>query len=141
MSTLPEKLVAEGFSIVCATCEKLLTARARGAPNCGQRACGSVLSGTTFPLYKGPLTLDRVCFVCGHDPIALVSIPGSKQELGLCETHLPMLQGVPPTNVIVVRRAGQIVLASELSKPRASKGAQIFAEAEAYFAKKDAQRE
>jgi len=48
----------------------------------------------SFPEYKGPLTGQMInyCFVCGSEPSAAVEvIADGGTRLGICETHLPML--------------------------------------------------
>jgi hypothetical protein len=92
-------LVRAGYSIVCATCDHMQRAHARGLDSCHQ-PCGGPLSGQSFPAYVGPITdFQRWCFVCGETSKYGVTVPGGSTAFGVCASHLDTLRAVRATKV------------------------------------------
>ena len=136
--------VQSGMSVVCATCERYWEGRDRGLPEpkcTARKPCGSPLAGSTFPEYKGPMTVfDRFCFVCGDRAKYGVRV-GQSRVFGMCAEHIGLMEqlepvglnGVPAAEILATKKADLDFLKI---RPKKTVG-QAIAEAEAHFDDRD----
>jgi hypothetical protein len=133
---LVRQAVAEGYSVVCATCRKYHEAKARGLDQClAEDGCGSPIVGDTFHEYDGPITdFLRFCFVCGDPAAKGVRVKGRQRIVGACLRHadyvvtmapklsspgLRRLPVVPPEGArTVISAQGEKLVESLLPKPQ-----------------------
>lgn len=121
MNSDVEGLVAEGYSMACATCAKLHSHRVLDLPGCAaaEGTCGCVLDGKSLPQYEGPLDLETRCYVCGGEAERQVSVPGQSKRLGVCFPHLRWLAQQRTPHLIGVHGGGVILPEGRLlRKPR-----------------------
>lgn len=97
--------VDKGMAYVCALCHKWMRARERGEKQCeaaqAGKSCGGPLVKMTFPEYEGPLEKaewSNFCFRCGEPSAAGVQVPGEFKVMGICDSHLEMLEKMTPKN-------------------------------------------
>ena len=94
-----QMFLAEGYSFICATCEKLHRARATGyTAGCEAQMlrldCAGPISGMDFPLYEGPLTKATkatICYRCGDQAQHAIQVK-SGAMVGACDEHLEHLR-------------------------------------------------
>jgi len=95
--------VANGLSVICATCGRYWDGRRKGLPGskCSVvKPCGSPIVRLTFPEYVGPITnFARMCFVCGGDSAYGLRVGASERVIGVCKQHVRMLKDVQPVNL------------------------------------------
>lgn len=60
--------------------------------------CGGPISGMSFPLYEGPLSLAQLatlCMRCGRPATRVASSQAQPERfIGICDFHAPMLDGL-----------------------------------------------
>jgi hypothetical protein len=95
--------LAEGYPLVCATCQHLWDGRQKGLPTCTMpsKTCAGPSAGRVFHDYKGPLNLtaSTFCFVCGDQPDTEVRVNAmaedssemrtlkTSRKFGICQKH------------------------------------------------------
>lgn len=92
------KVLQQGVGFVCAHCEHFWWGIDNNHQGC--RAlhdgvpCSGPIRGQAFPYYKGPLKgqLAKFCFVCGKDPCATAVARDGGARVGVCESHLSLLE-------------------------------------------------
>lgn len=91
--------IAQGVSIVCATCNHFWEGVERNAPQCtAPSPCGSPIVGDVFSHYKGPITdFTRFCFVCGAPPAKTLKVENLVRLIGVCEKHREYLRNLRAT--------------------------------------------
>ena len=83
---MAEGAIKRGMSAACAWCERYWEARAAGATDgsCGAIACGGPIRDMTFPMYRGPMILTKMCYLCGAQAEAAIEIRG-QGSVGVCK--------------------------------------------------------
>lgn len=108
--------VAQGLSVVCATCEKYWTARDAGVPDdrcLAVDGCGSPIAGDSFHEYRGPMIqFDQFCFVCGNKSTHAVRVADSLRVIGCCGEHIGLVKKLKPKgknapSVVVISKDGE----------------------------------
>ena len=86
--------MADGLSVVCATCKLYWKGREHGLSGheCAATGrCGSPLRKDVFSEYEGPLLdLANICFACGDRSKYGLTVKGKEQVIGVCAEHLKM---------------------------------------------------
>ena len=109
-----QSAIRGGLSFICATCNLYWSARDSGVD--GDRClsdskCGSPIAGDDFHSYQGPLGtgMDKVCFVCGAPSSLGVRARGRQRIVGICDSHLPLLKELEPTNSLTPGGLPQLI--------------------------------
>jgi len=118
--------VAQGLSVICATCEKYWQARDLKIPDnrcLSQDSCGSPIAGDVFHEYRGPMTqFDRWCFVCGADATHAIRVDNSVRVVGCCGNHVDTVRnlkaaGKRAPNVVLISKDGEEVVDGKAPPP------------------------
>ena len=82
-----------GTFFICASCPKMWEGIALGRNRCTGMACGSPVRRKDFPEYSGNIKdMSSVCLVCGGtDVVAEVKVDGGTHIMGLCMSHLEVI--------------------------------------------------
>ena len=98
-----QSAVAQGVSIVCATCDHFWEGVGRNLGRCtAPGPCGSPIAGDVFTHYQGPITdFTRYCFVCGEQPAKVLKVENLIRLIGVCEKHRSYLRDLVPASSLV----------------------------------------
>lgn len=101
-ATAIAKAMGEGFTFVCASCNRLHQARAKGLDGCmafhERKPCAGPMHDGAYAEYEGPIpreSLHRFCFLCGKNSDGAVDLPAGM--IGICRSHMKVLEsfGLP----------------------------------------------